>query len=539
MSDTFSELSKNIAQNFIQSILFVDDKAYNPIQNDHPFDVKRMIKESAGRGIIATAYAPEIQEDLIHIVEVGKKADVIVLDWRMDVNDASSSEQDDEEEDVADHRGDFAIGVIKKIIDYTQAGDSADLLKLIFIYTGEKGLQRICTDLHAELVSFEQLDDFSLLCGGIRISIWAKEILSPSFKHMPENKKRLRSYTQLLDEIPTEYAKVSSGLLSNTCLEALTLLRDNTYKLLANFSPSLDPAFASHRAMLRTPNDAGDLLRETICGELNSILANADISQRVSSATMHEWVLSRDFVDTEITVKNGTQTTAATTITIDAEKRSFWQKNGYLALLTRELDEAGGPLLKKKEIDKCERDQLKKHACESFAPQGDTTAGINEEFSILTHHKRNYLSSEKPPSLTLGSVVKDGERFLLCIQQRCDSVRIADEDRRKFLFLPLKPNEQNFDVLFKNGSQGYTRLSTCDKECHSLEIVKFSPVEGSGIVQAQKEKGVYYFVGGASGDEKFQWILDLKEAHAQRIVNNFAANLARVGLDESEWLRRT
>ncbi len=139
MCDTFSELSKNIAQNFIQTILFVDDKAYNPIQNDHPFDVKQMIKESAGRGIIATAYAPEIQEDLDQIVEVGKKADVIVLDWRMNINDASGSEQDDdEEEDVSDHRGDFAISVIKNIIANTQADDLADQLKLIFIYTGEK-----------------------------------------------------------------------------------------------------------------------------------------------------------------------------------------------------------------------------------------------------------------------------------------------------------------------------------------------------------------------------------------------------------------
>jgi hypothetical protein len=43
---------------------------------------------------------------------------------------------------------------------------------------------------------------------------------------------------------------------------------------------------------------------------------------------------------------------------------------------------------------------------------------------------------------------------------------------------------------------------------------------------------------GKKIDEKFIWILDLKEAHAQRIANLYAARLSRVGLDESEWLRR-
>ncbi len=59
-------------------------------------------------------------------------------------------------------------------------------------------------------------------------------------------------------------------------------------------------------------------------------------------------------------------------------------------------------------------------------------------------------------------------------------------------------------------------------------------------MQALKEDdGFYYYTGGPGNQVKFQWILELKEAHAQRIVNNFAAQLSRVGLAESEWLRRT
>ena len=102
----------------------------------------------------------------------------------------------------------------------------------------------------------------------------------------------------------------------------------------------------------------------------------------------------------------------------------------------------------------------------------------------------------------------------------------------------MEKDGQNFDVLVKNSSQNYVPLSTCYKECHVLEIIEFSPFESTGIVLAQREDDFYYFHGGPNDEIKYQWILDLKESHAQRIANNYAANLARVGLDESEWLRR-
>ena len=206
MSNAFNKTSKTSAQNFIQTVLFVDDNAYNDNRSNHPFDVKQAIQESAAKGFIATAYAPENQEDLKHIADVGKKADVIVLDWRMDVSDESDQAHDDEEDDVADHRGSFAINVINSILSNNGAEGLVDQVKLIFIYTGETGIQDICTRLQEEFDQFEKLDEFTLLCGGIRISIWAKEILASSFSHLPENKQRLRSYTQLLDEISKEYS---------------------------------------------------------------------------------------------------------------------------------------------------------------------------------------------------------------------------------------------------------------------------------------------------------------------------------------------
>lgn len=534
MSETFDTLSQTIATDFIQSILFVDDKAFEPDQSDHPFDVKSVLKESAVRGLIATALAPEQPADINHIAEIGKKADVIVLDWRMDINEDSVQEEDDEEEDgIADSRGNFAIQAIKKLISDNGPGDTVDQLKLIFIYTGEKGLQAICERLKEELDDFKQLDDFTFSYGGIRISIWAKEILASAFKHVEENKKRLRSYKELLDEVPIEYAAVSSGLLSNTCLTALTSLRNNIYTLLARFSPNLDPAFVAHRAMLPSPDDAGDLLKDTICGEVNSILTNANVAQRVSNKNVCDWISSQDFVDIEITINKKKK------ITINNTKRKLWQTQGYVELLNKEQDTSGEATFTDKIINNSERGRLKEHACISFTPQDFPKADSNEEFSILTHHKRNTLSTAQHHSLSLGVVVKNDDRYLLCIQQKCDSVRIPEGSTRKFLFLPMKPSKQAVDVLVKDESDDYVQLSICYKECHNLEIVIFAPLGKSGIVTAQEESdGSYCFVDGVE-QKKYKWILELKEAHAQKIANNFAAQLSRVGLDESEWLRRT
>jgi len=61
-----------------------------------------------------------------------------------------------------------------------------------------------------------------------------------------------------------------------------------------------------------------------------------------------------------------------------------------------------------------------------------------------------------------------------------------------------------------------------------------------GVVEPKKRNNKYIFeqVYNKRSDEKFEWVLDLKDLHAQRIVADYASNLSRIGLDESEWLRK-
>ena len=68
-----------------------------------------------------------------------------------------------------------------------------------------------------------------------------------------------------------------------------------------------------------------------------------------------------------------------------------------------------------------------------------------------------------------------------------------------------------------------------NESAYALKTIKF---------RANNDEQAIYAVKNDNGKYLFTSIhQDLKEMHAQRIVNNYCAQLSRVGLNESEWLR--
>ena len=69
MSNTFFEKSKEIANDFIQSIVFLDDKAYktpDQLNTAHDFDALGISKVFAKENKICAVYRPESDEDIIN-----------------------------------------------------------------------------------------------------------------------------------------------------------------------------------------------------------------------------------------------------------------------------------------------------------------------------------------------------------------------------------------------------------------------------------------------------------------------------------------
>jgi hypothetical protein len=228
------------------------------------------------------------------------------------------------------------------------------------------------------------------------------------------------------------------------------------------------------------------------------------------------------------------------TIRIQDTERQKWQCHGFSAFLKEAFLTLHNENLDDEDIEIFERYQLKDCAGKIFLPQNISPDGIHEEFSILTHHKSNFHTPHYIPQLTLGTVVRtQGPRpkYFFCIQQRCDSLRIEKNEKRNFIFLPMFPDNKKVDVVFKHKQKGYIFLKCPTNSCYNIMVIPFLATNKKSVVSASKDTRKQYFFTSVNG-ERYYWVLDLKESHAQRIIERFASTLSRIGLDESEWLRR-
>lgn len=64
-------------------------------------------------------------------------------------------------------------------------------------------------------------------------------------------------------------------------------------------------------------------------------------------------------------------------------------------------------------------------------------------------------------------------------------------------------------------------------------MCRFNSLKSCKETFSVPSKYVFY----SSYGETYEWVVDLKEMQAQRILNSYCAQLSRVGLNESEWLR--
>ncbi len=162
----------------------------------------------------------------------------------------------------------------------------------------------------------------------------------------------------------------------------------------------------------------------------------------------------------------------------------------------------------------------------------------DQELAVLMSIRSRY--GAPAPILRLGTIVLENKRkktqYLLCVQPVCDSVRI--DKNRAFPFLPLidASNGGPCDFLIKEGEKKLRfRLQTKPFEA---KMVMFKPDKRAReIIARTRSTGGQFFTPVSKGST-YQWIADLRPDHAQRVANDYAYKISRVGLTESEWLRR-
>ena len=102
-----------------------------------------------------------------------------------------------------------------------------------------------------------------------------------------------------------------------------------------------------------------------------------------------------------------------------------------------------------------------------------------------------------------GTVISvNNSEYLICIRPSCDCVRLKKKESFCFLKLNKNPTKES-----------------------KLEYVK-----------AELKNNQYYFTDINKND--FKWVGELKTIFTQRIIQKIATDVSRLGVDDSEWLRR-
>ena len=507
MADRFIEQSKEIANNFIQNIVFIDDNAYKNEITNNAFSALDVSNVFAQSGKICAIYAPKSISDINSYNTILNKADVVILDWYLDIKKEGNLIEDPEADaDNDDPRGEFTLKLISDLLSQT------GMLKLLIVYTGETDLFEITDSIYQKVNqrSFHK-EDCVIRSLNSKILVRAKSQNSETqFAHNPELKNKIVPYESLPTLIVEEFADMTNGLLSNFALSSISAIRNNTSRMLSVFSPKLDPAYLGHKILLENTFESKQLLIKLFGEAISELLETTDID-------------TKDWVDNWIENRITDETININGVSIgkskDLLKKMFGSEQSRLK---DKYAEASG-----KDMSNKDEGKLQSHTIELFAYDDIDVNKSNVDFAILTHHKNIFQPAIEAPILTLGTVIKSAGRYYVCIQQRCDSVRIKEE--RRFLFLPLE-EEGEYPLIVNNELKLFT-----NKSSFAIKTMKFKPKEGASIIQASKQEDKYVFY--SSYGETCEWVVDLKEMQAQRIVNNYCAQLSRVGLNESEWLR--
>lgn len=552
----FKSMSVEVVKRFLQTVVVVDDEAAFTAEDDvpkkdvqaperpvavdveateeeeqeqeevptwddeaHRLDAKEMIDAFANQGLVCAVLRPESQDEvrrdqgedslLDRVTRVGDRSDLIVLDW-----------------DIGKDGGEKARQIIQEITE-NAAKVSPRWLRLIVVYTGEGDLSKIADSIaHVFDPECREEEGLVLRRGAVRVAVYAKH----SARNIGPHSSRRVSFQNLPERLITEFAKMTEGLVSNTAVESLSVLRENTYSLLTRLHSDLDAPYLTHRMLISEPDDATDFLVALIASELRGVLDEQSVGTQASGHAIEAWLEERHSSKAQFEIGNNRGTNS-----LSRDQVKQWLLEGYF----EPYDEGRMKYLRKKS------DEITAQLSNEDA---DQATRLDMEFAMLTSLRTRDKGTEIVPMLTLGTIVEDitdvnegSPQYWLCIQPRCDSVRLGGE-QRMYPLLPYEVKEpsQGFELVLRDSNEDFVCLKLID-EPSKCSMIPFKPLpESQHIICATKQEAGFVFeseTSGPKGRKRYKWIADLKYEQAQRSISRFASRMSSVGLDEFEWLR--
>jgi hypothetical protein len=309
----------------------------------------------------------------------------------------------------------------------------------------------------------------------------------------------VRTYPELAESIVNDYLSDKKGLLAGALISDLSDLRNATSKMLNRLKPEFNLGVIIHCILLSESNKTGDFISEIIRNEILSQLSDDRCNENKVDYSSLECIQKyyNEMQNGKIEIK-GENITDENFINLLEKKGNFKIKD-----------------IQKEFLKPCHENDMA-----SFS------------YYTMMQNKMEHMN------LKLGCIVKKGTTYLLCIQPLCDTERIQtpkqiyekNTEPREFLFLQLEETSSKID--FYVDDNGYKGLSV---KYTNYKTYKFVGDE-KGLVSMEK-KYFQIFPRCSKEPTLLEYIDCLKPMIAQKILNEFAAHVSRVGIDQFEWLR--
>ena len=353
----------------------------------------------------------------------------------------------------------------------------------------------------------DQISDFVLSKGSVRVAVFGKEgtQVPPDDTGLVE---RIVSIPELPNRLILEFAHMMTGLLPSVAIAGLSEVRAQSHNLLTKFSRSLDPAYLGHRVLLPNPAEAEDQLVGMFAAELLSVLEYGGVAKQAGLESIHALI-------NEMAERDALRPNFLSVTSMDE----------LLGLLKIGVGNTKGLQLGGWKWEKST------HAFTSEDYQADEA---NRQFAKMMHIKTQY--GVPPPTLTLGTILCKESTYWICVQPKCDSVRLVGATA--FPMVPMvrvTDQRKDFEIVLRHG--GSWVLLSVPRKPAEIRMFMFEYNDSSTKqVTASRNDDSVWAINPVEGPS-FEWVAQLKDEHAQRIANAIGGSFSRVGVNESEWVR--
>lgn len=478
-------------------------------------NAKVLTEAFLARKMICGLYRPSPGENMVErTTGAAEAADVVVVDWHLEPGNSRPAK-------------DIILGLLRA--DKAEKGR----LRLIAVYTSQAGREAIASELleeveqTAELQGLLQRDGAVLRNSNTRLVVLNK-------RYTPEAADREEVTEEgLPGRLVSEFAELCKGVLPSFALSSVAAIRRGAHHVLALYTSDLDGAFIAHRCGIPHPDDAKNFALDLITSELRNLIEVNDVTETtLGSPIIEAWVESKLAGGHRFRSENAEIPDDHVKGFVDGGSRSV-EKSG------KAQHAHGAPDTK---VDEENRITCGTLARTFYSNADDARNGVRRLSRLSTFQReadRTRLPEGWLPLLTLGSLIQTvteagGGELLLCVQPRCDSIRL--KARTAFPFQTISGEAPTFNLIVRD-------LASTDRETwvnlkpRDARMIEFEPDGARQAVLAARDTGAGRYLFRDADGQSYAWLGDLKEMKAQRWAGELGSRVQVVGLEELEWLR--